>query len=591
MTFECSRSRSLREFTAASSLAIALSLGLGRATAAKQDAPPRDAPAAARQTAYRIRTDFKSPLNADIGWPGALNEEATVDVDQPFRIRFELEFPGEQSGGRTYRLQCRRNDGEWRHVVAEDFPVPEEASPRVSIVSTGAYEHGAATTNVLSASSAPFAAGAGVSLADATPSWSGDSVHSEWEWPLVIRRFADGAVTSESGDVLEFRMVAADGGRIDAVAGPRITVNVPEGHLGGTFVETPGRIGPWQATNGDLYFIMEPAETDNLLMMVKSTDGGASWQEVDGADRPKADDLEGVASVLWNDTIYILHQTSDEVWLHSFCTSDHPTNRDQWDVRDELVATPEEPPVQVASIAVRSDGSLVGFYGGPEKVHFKTRSADGAWSEEQVLGANRPPDLSGPQAVVDRDDVVHIAYTGRDGTAWYRSLAPDGALTPRVLIANELGATENDVGSILPLAYLPEFDSVVVIYRLASGRLWERRIAKDGRLSEPVQVTARSVVQNAVDSDQTGADAISDGATVHVLFIDDNSRDIYHATSGRDDAWQPAKRLVEGINGQWIRASVLQRKGRAPAIGYVYDAGSDGGSGMNRFSVMPLESR
>ncbi len=71
-------------------------------------------------------------------------------------------------------------------------------------------------------------------------------------------------------------------------------------------------------------------------------------------NRPAADDLEGVASDLARGLIHILHQTSDAVWAHAFRTSDHPANPDTWDIRHELVASPEEPPVRVASIAVRS---------------------------------------------------------------------------------------------------------------------------------------------------------------------------------------------------------------------------------------------
>ncbi len=36
-------------------------------------------------------------------------------------------------------------------------------------------------------------------------------VQSEWEWPLVVRRYADGAVTNEEGDRFAFRMVDAQG--------------------------------------------------------------------------------------------------------------------------------------------------------------------------------------------------------------------------------------------------------------------------------------------------------------------------------------------------------------------------------------------
>jgi hypothetical protein len=376
-----------------------------------------------------VRSRVDAPLNADRGWAGELNENVTLQVDQPFRIRFELEVSGDVSSARTFRLQCRRNGGDWANVEAEDFPMPEEASPRVSIVSTSAYEHGAATTNLLRQSTASYHDGAGVSLAANTPFWSAGNVHGEWEWPLVIRRFADGAVTSEPGDLFEFRMVGAGGHPVDSAVTPANTVSVPSRHLGGTFVETPGRIGPWEASNGDLYFIMEPAETDNVLMIVKPTDRGVTWQEVDGTNRPAADDLEGVASVLWRDTIHVLHQTSDQVWHHSFRTSDHPEHPDAWDVRDELVARPEEPPTQVASIAVRSDGSIVGLYGGLANVHMKVRFAAGTWGGETVLDTKAFPNLSGPQAVVGDSDVVHLAFTGDDGTAWYRRLQPNGTLT------------------------------------------------------------------------------------------------------------------------------------------------------------------
>lgn len=572
-------------------LTVGIPLCICGSMGAEQQPVVQNNPFAARQTAFRVRLDVNAPLNANREWAGALNENVSVHVDQPFRIRFELEGNADVSGERSFRLQCRRNDGDWANVEAEDFPKPEEASPQVSIVSAAAYEQGAATTDLLRQSTAAYRDGAGISLAATTPSWSAGNVHSEWEWPLVIRRFADGAVTSDEGDTFEFRMVGASGDLVDSTITPVITASVPSRHVGGTFVETPARIGPWEASNGDLYFIMEPAETDNLLMIVKSTDRGVSWQEVDGANRPAADDLEGVASVQWRNTIHVLHQTSDEVWYHSFRTSDHPTHPDTWEVRDDLVATPKEPPTQVASIAIRTDGSVIGLYGGPAKVHFKIRSPAGNWGGETVIDANVSPNLSGPQAVVGDGDAVHLAYTGDDGTAWYRRIQPNGTLTPRLQLATGLGTTEHDVGSILPLVFIPETNTVVVIYRLATGRLWARRITAHGPPSEAVHVTDRDVVQNSVDSDQAGADAIGEGTTVHVLFIDQVSGNIYHTCADGHNAWQPSKLQLDGIHGQWIRGTLLMRSDNAPVIGYVYDAGSGGGSGMNRFAEVSLGSR
>ncbi|HKJ66411.1 MAG TPA: exo-alpha-sialidase [bacterium] len=573
------------------SLIISLVLLLSGCSRSEQEAAEGTELTTYEQTAYRVRSDFTARLDADQGWAGPLNGNVTVNADQPFRIRFEVESTTKESEERRFRLQYRRNGGAWMNVEVSDFPYPEEMAPRVSVDRVGAYQHGAQTTDLLAASGAPFGGGSGINLSAVSPAWAGEAAHSEWEWPLVIRRFADGPVTNEEGDTFEFRMADAGGAPIRSDANPAVTLSIPEGHLGGTFVETPGRIGPWEASNGDLYFIMEPTETDNVLMVVKSTDRGATWREVDGANRPAADDLEGFATDVRQGTIHMLHQQSDAVWYHSFRTSDHPADPDRWDIRDELVTEPGEPPTQVASLVVRSDGSIVGVYGGPAKIRFKIRSPDGTWGDETVVDSDVPPNLSGPQVVLGENDVVHLAYTGDDGTAWYRRIRQDGPLTPREQIATGLGTTEYDVGSILPLVFIPETNTAVVIYRLATGRLWERRIVDHGPPGDPVRVSDRMVVQNAVDSDQTGADAIADGNTVHVLFIEENSGSIFHTYSSEPGVWQPPTLEVDGIQGQWIRGTKLVQGEEGDVYGFVYDAGSNGGTGMNEYGEVPLNNR
>ena len=462
-------------------------------------------------------------------------------------------------------------------------------SPRASIMEARSFAHGDATTDVLPVSERPFAGGAGISFADRTPPLSASAGQSEWEIPVVIRRFSDGARVNETGDRFAFRVVDDTGRVLPAASTAAVTLEVPARHLGGTFVETPMRIGPWQAQTGDLYFLMEPAETDNMLMAVKSADGGASWAEMDGDHRPATGDLEGFASMLVGDRIHMLHQTSEHVFYHVFRTADHPEKPDTWAIRDERLASPPEPPTQVADLAVRSDGSVVAVYGGPEKIHTRTRtrSPDGVWSGEVVIDADRGPTLSGPTLALGADDVVHLAYTGGDGTAWYRRLQPDGTLTPRVQVASDLGTGSEDVGSVLPLVVRPESGAVSVIVRSADGHLRERRIGADGEMADPVRVSARRVAQNPVDSDQTGADAIAWGDSVHVLFIEADSGDLFHTWRQADSHWQEAERLVDDATVQWVRGAVVETAD-GPVYGYVYDAGSDGGSGMNRYGEVAL---
>ncbi len=471
---------------------------------------------------------------------------------------------------------------DFRGFVIEGLP----SSPPVSIIASTAYDHGAETDDLLNGSTLPFRPGSGVSLSEHTVPLAGTGRHAEFEWPLVIRHFADGGVMSESGDTFEFRMTGEDGRPIGDAPAPVVTLEVPAGHLGGTFVETPGRIGPWQAADGSLYFIMEPAESDNLFMMVMSTDGGQSWQEVDGSRRPATGDLESVDARRVGDTIHILHQVSESTRYHAFHTADHPSTPDTWAVTDEL-ATEVSAVTQMASLVVRPDGSLVAFHVG-DTLGYAVRSPSGEWSEQALVDNPLAGTvLVGPQAVLGRDSVVHLAYTRTDGTIWYRRLAADGTLSPSQQLATGAGDSEDDWGAILPLVYLPESDTVVVIHRLADGQLWERRITGEDFPSAAARVSDRKVARHVVDSQQAGADAVADGGTVHVLFIDEADGSIY--STNDSGGWQPATLQVDGIDAAWVRGNVYRRADGAKVYGYVYDAGSNGGAGFNRYGELPLD--
>ena len=82
-------------------------------------------PGASGQPSFRVRSDFAATLNSDQGWAGALNENVSVNADKPFRVRFEVERPAAPTGSGQFRLQVRRNQGDWTDVDAHDFPHPE----------------------------------------------------------------------------------------------------------------------------------------------------------------------------------------------------------------------------------------------------------------------------------------------------------------------------------------------------------------------------------------------------------------------------------------------------------------------------------
>ncbi|MCR9295735.1 MAG: hypothetical protein NXI32_23705 [bacterium] len=476
----------------------------------------------------------------------------------------------------------RRQSAEIRNLLLRGLP----KTPPVSIVACPAFADQTPTADLLEGAKAEFCPGVGSSLSAFARFVAEGGRQSEVEWPLVVRRYADGPTTNETGDVFEFRMVASDGRQVDALQIPQLRLEVAAGHLGGTYVETPGRIGPWQASNGDLYFIMEPTETDNVFMVVKSTDGGVSWQEVDGGHRPSADDLEGVDALQIGDTIHILHQVTSATWYHTFHTSDHPTLADRWGIRDQLVGRVEAR-AQAAALVVRSDGSRVAFFVGEDQVHYSLGSSGGAWSKPQAMDPHVPPATAGPQAVLGANDDVHLAYYGLDGSLWHRHMEPNGKMSERQLIAEGVGTSRSEFGSMLPLSFLPATNTLVMIYGTADGQLWERRRQASGSLTAPTRVTHRRVVVNAVDSQQPGADVVLDGDNLYVLYIDSESGSIFSVRKRGE--WEHDVLRIPAVNAQWVRGNVYTKPDGKRVYGFVYDAGSGGGAGMNRYAELPLD--
>lgn len=537
--------------------------------------------------AYRVRSDASLGLNAGAGWAAPENTMTSLRYDSPFRLRVQVLASDVTADGHQLSLQYRVADQAWKPVGYAHFPYPSLASPMLSIIRTDAYQSGEETTRLLGESTLDWDDGAGLNAEVATPVWRETGNALEWEWPLVVRRFSDGPIFAEDGMALDIRLVNGSGQPLDGVDPLQLTLSAEPGHLGGTFIETPGRIGPYQKDNGTLYFFMEPTETDNRFMAMISADYGRSWREVDGENRPEADDLEGVASARHGDVVHLLHQKSEEVFYHAFDLS--AGENGGWIVNSELIAEPAEPPTQYADLVVRQNGSLVALYGGDHKLFMQLRSADGEWSEPTELDTGLTPDLSGPVMAVGEDDRVTMAYTGLDGRGFVRHLLADNTLTERQQLSSDLGTRDIDNGAIAPLIVDPNNGDSIIVYRESNGYLYERRLSHDGSLSSPVQISDSKVVTGAVDSEQVGVDLILHNGVLHLLFIEEASRSIYHTQSDQPGVWSAPNVVVDNIEGGWVRGSVHLDDQGNPVYGFVYDAGSKGGSGFNRYKALPVD--
>lgn len=542
-------------------------------------------------TGFLLRADFDEELDEDKGWAAGLNVAPTQTVDTPFRVRFEVESDNSVYR-RQYSLQYKWNDNPWVYAEAQEFPYPSEASDALSIVSSDGFFYGEEADDLIHVSKKPANPGAGISLAPTTPGWIPDpatGASAEWEWAVVVRRWADGGKVIENGDRFSLRMVDQFG-RPLAGPTPEFTVTVPERHLGGVFVETPARIGPYENSAGHLYFIMEPTETDNIFMMVKSIDGGKTWFEIDPENRPKVSDLEGLGTVMTDDgVIHIAHQVSEGVYYHAFATSDHPLFKDQW-ITDsfELTTHSRKPPTQTADLTLRNDGSLVAVFSYYDKLQYSIRDVNGNWKEAKLFNHDYHVGFTNPVAIGRSDGAVDLVYKSLNGKGWHRQLLPDDTLTEALPFLQNLGESVDEHIAILPLIYLPEKDATVAIYRKSDGYLYMSHYSGE-KWSQPLQISDRTVVINAVDSEQTGADAIVFGNQIIVTYISDVDRYIYMTKLNDLENTPNSELIVSDINGSWIRGNILFNQKTNPVYSFVYDAGSKGGSGFNKYHYIELD--
>ena len=373
-------------------------------------------PASYTQANFRIRDNDNETLNSTT-FSHALNANATIDLETRFRIRFEIENAG-GSDSTTYKLQYNLNAGGWNDVNTTPLDwTTRTAVNRVEAVDSKQYADADATTDILSGSTETFTAGEGVEEDNATGTISLGGQHTEIEFCILLHRFGDGPVVLADGDTIDFRVVEGDGTALATYTNtPTITVNEPAGLIGGCYVETPNRIGPFVDANGNHYVIIEPTETDPKFMIMKSIDSGDSWEEMNGAGRPTNTDLEGIDAKIETDVLHIAHHAGGTVYYHRFNLSNH-ASPDQWAETDTSVVTTTDEIQQQVALALLSNGDLrVFFTYDPTNYKIGMRSRiSGTWdtATTDIWDSNQPSGVMGVMGASDRFYVfAHLETTG-----------------------------------------------------------------------------------------------------------------------------------------------------------------------------------
>lgn len=409
------------------------------------------------QTAFRFRPDDTAALSANTAsdWEDTENTNVSMAVlDQAFRLRIEVEASFGVTEG--FKLYYSLNGGSYQAANNETDPFEESTGGNkfeVSCIPSGQYTDLDPTTDLLTTATGTFVAGDGnEDNTTGTVTFSATN-HTEHEFCIIVRKLARNGADSANGhisdgDTVDFRLYKDDDTALDIYTNTaRLTISNRAGHIGGTWVETPH--ASWIVDkSGNLYYLSEYADlptTASAPVMMKSTDGGDSWEAMDEAGAPAQTDLEA-GDLRYdpdNDIIHIAIQgpSGDDVFYWTFTPADHATTPDEW-VTEQTVDTAATPGDQMVAIEYRADSTVVMFYGDNDgtndRVRYRIRSSGGTWGSENDLDSEASTNIGGVKTVLNpTDDTIHIFYHAWNGTVgeiWYNTLSSGDSLGTRAQV-------------------------------------------------------------------------------------------------------------------------------------------------------------
>lgn len=360
------------------------------------------------------------------------------------------------------------------------------------------------------------------------------------------------------------------------------------GKLSGVMPEGHGHLGPYVDGNGNLYTVVEDfLANKNEPRAMKSKDLGRSWSEIDAAHRPSTGDLEGTWLIQRGTAIYLLFQkSSGHVYLSAFNTSDAASDPDSWFIQRELVQSPS-PDDQYVTLGVLSNRDLWAFYsattnGGLERVGYRRRtSANSAWGSETLV----PASFSVTQfvSVVDEADTLHLFY--KDDTnrrVYYRSLSNTGTLSAELRV--DSGGTHSTHSPLTNPVMTRGADGtrwVTIAWANSVGMLLAASVDASRNVSLTHTLSSSAVVINPGITTNLAvvAHLAAHGDTVHAVYADAASQDIWHSANAHRLGWSQTRKLIANVTTQWLSGlNVLEVRGKQ-VLAILYDTGPHGDDG------------
>jgi hypothetical protein len=551
------------------------------------------------QEFYRIRSGDTVALDADSGWAAAENNNATIGTGGFFRVRFKVREIGSVEGATAFKLQCKHESASWADIgITDDLGAYAVCVESASSGVTG-LDDADPTQTALLTTTASWTDGEAVTAAVdtgniLTGNYTLNADETEFEYNLrLVPFFYDPASTSDqlqAGDTVELRMVESDGTVFpNTYTNPVITVSETAGFIGATSIESRGRVMHFDG-NDNLYVLCEDngAGGQAQRMVLKSTNRGSTWREMNSASKPSQDDWEAGDMHVVGTVGYMGSQLNNDVYHDTFRFSDDGSNPDTWGTTDEAIQTGVTRDDQTAAIVRRSDGTMVAFWQ-EQNTDFRIRYSikDGTW------GAAADVDGTGSEAqyhvvaVLGASDKTHIFYNDNtNGLLYHKSLSSEDVLSDREAVHDDVGTGGTDEKPILGAIYYDASgtERVVVAFRDESdGLVYTSKVDDDGSPSTPVAASDNTILQSGIGDRQVAGQLVNLSSDLYIVYADVTNGEVWLTKSVNYGSWNTDDKIIANANAAAINALAYEPSDSSKQLGILWEKASGHANGFLEF--------
>jgi len=339
-----------------------------------------------------------------------------------------------------------------------------------------------------------------------------------------------------------------------------------------------GRLGPFLSSGGNFYAVfLDSTDTGNVDIF-KATDPTDSWSQQATLDVGGANAVQVMAVHQEDDNLHIVTDNAGEITLeyHVFSMSS-----DSFTISNEAITSSisdNNEADKTVDISVRSDGDVIVVYAGDEdnamgaknRVDYARREG-GTWTVDIAVDDAGAVNYEGPEMVRGESDLMHIVWDdATNADILHKSLNSSNSLSSVEIVSDSLSDNTSIRSVTRPTFYdAAGVERITVIYRINAIPITSVIIEDDGipDTEETVSATVARIVNNTVI-----LTAAVDNKTVHVLYAEGLSFDLFHDLNTDDGGWGTDVEELDNVTINAISANVYDRASFT-RLAFVYDDG------------------